>query len=216
MKTETSPIDVLKYIDRLDKDFLQSIVKPKYEGGNNNIDADLIIFVRRRDDRQTMYSFSEIGKIASTSDDRVIVGYMIYNDLYDYDSNYDVDYNHREYLLTVIFMHEIIHFLGFDSEILKKKGLIRQKSVESRIKKNVSYFYKFIVINQEVLNFAEKYFGETITEIEFNEKSNSEDLSESHWEGRLLLGDIMTLDLYYTEVVISEFTLKFLEQLGWY
>jgi hypothetical protein len=214
MKTETSPIDVLKYIDRLDKDFLQSIVKPKYEGGNNNIDADLIIFVRRRDDRQTMYSFSEIGKIASTSDDRVIVGYMIYNDIYDYDSNYDVDYNHREYLLTVIFMHEIIHFLGFDSEILNKKGLIRQKAVESRIKKNVSY--KFIVINQEVLNFAEKYFGETITEIEFNEKSNSEDLSESHWEGRLLLGDIMTLDLYYPEVVISEFTLKLLEQLGWY
>ena len=40
--------------------------------------------------------------------------------------------------------------------------------------------------------------------------------SISHWEQRILLGDYMGAAIYQEEMAISEFTLAFLEDSGWY
>ena len=68
------------------------------------------------------------------------------------------------------------------------------------------------VINKSIL-----YFNCTnITGIELANGRNSENLTNSHWDSRILLGEYMLSDIYYQEQIISEFTLALLEDLGWY
>ena len=42
------------------------------------------------------------------------------------------------------------------------------------------------------------------------------DGSKIHWSERLLLGEYMTPSFYFSEQIISEFTLDLLKDLGWY
>ena len=221
IKTEESSINILDYINELDENYFdEKEVMINIYQSQPNVNYDLIIFVRGPATLDnTMTSFAEIIKIKKDGYGRVIYGQLIYKYDYDYfrSSTTTMDNAHRQHLLTVLFIHEIIHFLGFDNEILLSKGfIVKRSALESRIKSG-STFEKYVVTNQEVLNYAKDYYGcSEVPYIEFSRENAKEDLPNSHWEGRLLLGDIMTLDLYYPEQIISEFTLILLEQLGWY
>ena len=64
---------------------------------------------------------------------------------------------------------------------------------------------------------AKKYFNcDSINGIELDDKNVDEPEDTIHWSGRILFGDYMTTDLYYSEQAISEITLASLEDLGWY
>ena len=221
IKTEESSINILDYINELDEGYFdeKETMINKYKS-QPIVNYDLVIFVRAPANLDnTLMSFAEIIKIKKDKYGRVIYGHLIYDYMYDYyrGPSITMDNDHRQNILSVLFIHEIIHFLGFDNEILSNNGLIEKRAtVNSRIKTGYT-FEKYVVIDLEVRKYAQDYYGcSNVPYIEFSNENEKEDVPNSHWEGRLLLGDIMTLDLYYPEQVISEFTLILLEQLGWY
>lgn len=215
IKKETSPINILNYINKLDNSFRTSLLISKYES-QPSVNYDLIIFVRAMGRMDDLVSFGNITKIDSDSDGRVLGGYIVYNYMYGFTNDPNIDYDQREKLITFLFLHEFIHFLGFDVDVLFQKKLVDiRRTFPSRIKTGFTTT-RYIITNEKLLNFAQKYYGSKIDHIELNRKNDNEDLPYSHWEGRLFLGDIMTLDIYYPEQVISEFTLILLELLGWY
>ena len=81
---------------------------------------------------------------------------------------------------------------------------------------------KLFFIGSEVINTAKNYFGcdslNTLTGIELDD-SNGKEVNDNHtihWSERLLMGDYMTTELYYSDQAISEITLSLLVDLGWY
>ena len=221
IKTKTNPINILKYLNKFSSNY-QTLLTKNYQS-QPDIDCDVLIFIRGVSSTANFDKLSKISKYEiDPSTRRVLVGCIEYNVRYklNSESTIAVNYTHREYLLTTLFIHEFIHFLGFDNEILSYYNLIRNQQLTKNRVKTGHYIEKYVVVNKNVINLAKEYYGcfeeEYIPYIEFAKQNEQEDLPNSHWEGRLLLGDIMTFDLYYPEQVISEFTLKLLEQLGWY
>ena len=215
IKTKTNIIkfDILDYADKLGSSSYKTKLEEKYKGGSK-FDADMIIFIGGKAPGVTMKQIAVLNKIQQDNDGRVRVGYIIYNYQYKKD-NENFNAAHREYLLNIVFMHLFIHFLGFDKDILKNKNLLAEKTIYNRIKTG-NFIKKYIVNDIRILEYARNYYDCNIDYIEFSRETDIEDLPNSHWEARFLLGDIMSSDFYYPEQVISDFTLKLLELLGWY
>ena len=202
----TKPSDISKHLD---------VNKNLYTDSS----ADLVIFVRDSAaglDGSTDYGLPEI-KVYLNNDqnNRPIIGVIGYywNDeienMASDDSRREVIYSH--------FLHQITHILGFNKTILEKKGLISQKSKKMRMNSNEpsKYFYK----GSNVIERAKKYYNcPSLTELEMDATNGKEprDGSKIHWSERLLLGEYMTPNFYYSEQIISEFTLDLLKDLGWY
>ena len=106
-----------------------------------------------------------------------------------------------------ILVHEFIHILGFTNFYLNYFNYIFTKENVYRIKK--SY-----VNSTKVVKIAKKYFN--CSTVDGVELESMNEFNSSHWESRILLGDIMTTMAYTEEQVISEFTLSLLEDLGYY
>ena len=114
-------------------------------------------------------------------------------------------------LLTNRFMHEIFHILGFEKSILSDKNLYT--TTNKRRVKTSNGRTKYIATGKIMMQKAMEYFN---CDINFPGLEFEEDEQFLHWDRRLLLGDIMTSDIYYPDQVISEFTLALLEDIGWY
>ena len=112
-------------------------------------------------------------------------------------------------LLINRFMHEIFHFLGFEKSILSAKRLY--SSTTKRRVKTSNGRTKYIATGATMMGKAREYFNCNFPGLEFEA-----DEQFLHWDSRLLLGDIMTSNIYYPDQVISEFTLALLEDIGWY
>ena len=185
---------------------------------NKKLDYDLYIFIRHSisDDKLDYYARPKIVKNDEV-DGRPIAGYIIINRNFLVEAIMDDLY--REELLNSILMHEFIHLLGFMEEngfanYKNKNDIFGTKEVE-RI--DGLKIQKTIVKSEKILKFARLYFNcSTIDGIEFENLENEERIKNSHWEGRILLGDIMTSKINFQEQVISEFTLLLLEESGWY
>ena len=184
----------------------------------NSFSCDLIILVRLRENGDYDEIEHAAPKILILEDDlRPVVGSVIFK----YDSIKESERkvltkNELVNLLTYIFLHEFTHVLGFFGPILSFKGLLKTKIVE-RVKGSPKN--KTIFIGQKAKKIASSYFNCPIEDedgIEMDNYSLNENLYNSHWEGRILLGDYMISEIYYPEQVISEVTLALLEDLGWY
>ena len=179
----------------------------------NEYETDLVIFIRAKTALENIDSncFS-IPKIYLQEDNngRPIVGGVTYN----YGYRIPDDKNLKIQTLKLIFLHEFTHILGFEQTILNNKNFIEEKVSERIEDKSI---IKKVINSKNVLSRAKKYFNcSSIEGIELDTKISLEGDKFIHWEGRLLLGEYMTSELYYPEQVISEFTLALLEDLGWY
>lgn len=183
-----------------------------------NSQADLVIFFRNSVpglDDETDFGLPEI-KVYLNNDEnnRPVVGIINYHwnsvlDKLDPDSQEEVIYSNL--------LHEFTHILGFNKTILFNKNLIYKKSPKMRMNSKVfeKYFYK----GKNVIERAKKYYNyPNLTELEMDDINGKEarDGSKIHWSERLLLGEYMTPNFYYSEQIISEFTLDLLKDLGWY
>jgi hypothetical protein len=186
----------------------------------NDNSADLIIFLREKKTGEVASIFNAtIYKYDEEDNKRPIVGGISINFEKHIDS-FKLDIPYRLQFLVIIFLHQITHILGFKKEILKEKYFLSNKHM-NRI--NSVLIDKLIVNNTKIVNMAKLYFNcQTIDGIELdttyrNSESNPNLCNEpTHWEARILLGDYMIRETYYSEQVISEFTLALLEELGWY
>ena len=138
---------------------------------------------------------------------RPIVGVIYLN------PNINLNIQNVDIYLKSILLHELTHILGFHYNLFQYYPGGLEKTIktekEKRTKKN-----KDFIITPKVVDFAKKYFN--CNEIDGVELENQHNLTSSHWEARILLGEYMTSSPYTPEQVISEFTLSLLEDSGWY
>ncbi|MCF0117185.1 MAG: hypothetical protein HUJ61_03940, partial [Bacilli bacterium] len=127
-------------------------------------------------------------------------------------NKYGIDDNKKEYF-KYLFLHEFTHLLGFIKNYLNR--II--KSVEYKVLNNLNIINRKMVKSDGVKNHTQVYFGCPDAQgVQLDERENFEDLEDSHWSGRFLLGEYMTSEPYFADQIISEFTLLLLEDLGFY
>ena len=171
---------------------------------NEEFDNDLVIFVGLSDDEST---FEDLD-IIQYDDNRPTIGLIIYHYRIGIHIN---DEKQKNQLLNILFLHETTHILGFEKTILKSKGLFQTLDIE-----RVKTYKKNVIRSNKIKELVKKHFN--CSEIDYIELDGSFDEEKKfvHWEGRILLGDYMTSEIYYQEQVISEFTIAVLESLEWY
>ena len=180
-------------------------VKDELKEGNG-VKADLIIFGKFITGD---YEISFEQKYIDIYTKRPIVGIIYFHS--------DIEFYSVNYLKTMI-LHQITHILGFYKEsfpnFIISNGDISKviTTVSNDIRSNVTRTY---INTPKVLEYAKKYYncGENIIGIDLEDQDNR---TNSHWEARVLLGEYMNSEPYFSEQVISEFTLALLEDSGWY
>ena len=213
------------------KDYLMKLIKIKKQedtiiiygteapGLNNEIynkdyDKDLVIIFSGSNSFENNFIFSKTSILKKNSEGRPIFGYIEYNFKFKYVLDID-NHEYKKRILIINFLHQFTHILGFEEEIFKNKSLLGEKDIFRIDRKNMT---KLIFKGENVLKRAKEYYNcSTIEGLELNdEQSVLESNKFLHWEGRILLGEYMTNDIYFPEQVISEFTLDLLKDLEWY
>ena len=113
--------------------------------------------------------------------------------------------NLEEYFKYLL-LHHFIHLLGFQNYVINN---FFSSYLYQETKRGVKRTY---IKSSKVVNVAKKYFN--CSEIKGVELEDQD--STIHWESKILLGEIMTVSPFEPEQVISEFTLAFLEDTGYY
>ena len=134
--------------------------------------------------------------------------------LYISNSFYNKEGNIQKFYLKSILLHQFFHILGFhyDSFQYFPGGL------ENTIKKQADSrgINRTYIITPKVMELAKKYYNcDYIIGLELEDQDENENPG-SHWESRILLGEIMNSEQYNPEIVLSEFTLALLEDSSWY
>ena len=115
-----------------------------------------------------------------------------------------------EEYLTSILVHELTHVLGFGEYFF---GNFHFNSTKIDEKYGIKKSY---LRSPKLINVAKKYFNcNDIYGIEL-ENDGGEGTIGSHWKSRILLGEYMCGTTRSEELVISEFTLAYLEDTGFY
>ena len=127
--------------------------------------------------------------------------------------NKNINYSlkNSEYYFQAILVHEFTHILGFSKYFFEKfhKDYYILKTDKNGIQR--SY-----LSTPKLMEVAKKYFNcPTMEGVELENQGGS-GTADSHWEARILLGEYMNGYSYTEEQVISEFTLAYLEDTGYY
>ena len=177
------------------------------------VNSDLVILLKYIESGQENWLLdNEIASISSKFildeiTKRPIVGVIYLN------TNINLSIQNVDIYLKSILLHEITHILGFHYDLFQyfPGGLEKTIKTEKEERTNKN---KAFIITPKVVDFAKKYFN--CDEINGVELESQDNLTSSHWEARILLGEYMTSSPYTPEQVISEFTLSLLEDSGWY
>jgi len=115
-------------------------------------------------------------------------------------------------------LHEIYHIMGFSRQLYqffvdpatnKRKALSDTYIVKNNAK------FPYLIKSPHVLEYAKKYFNCPNLEGVPVENAGGEGSAGSHWEKVVLGNEIMVAD-QVANPVLSHFTLKLLEDSGWY
>ena len=217
VKRLTQPLDLNDY------SFPSEFHTCTSSGYNNNlrlrVDADLAIIIRWNKQGVEYMDFPRANIIGHLDNDvkkRPLVGTIVFN--FNLNNLDDLD-EEKVQAVSTIFLHEFTHILGFNKTVFQNNinNLIQLESVQNRV--NPGNVEKLFFKGQKALNMAKKYFDyRELQGLELDDSNSKEtqDGNSIHWSGRILLGDYMISELYYTEQTISEITLASLEDLGWY
>ena len=121
--------------------------------------------------------------------------------------NPEIDFSKKgiEQYLTSVLVHELTHVLGFGESYFSFFNF-------NSVKKNNRVYLN----SPKVMEVAKKYFNcDDLDGVEL-ENEGGEGTTGSHWEARILLGEYMCGATRSEELVISEFTLAYLEDTGYY
>ena len=172
-----------------------------YSGINQSLyENDLLIFPMIEPDLDEDTNAAAWTCMALTNE-KPLAGVVEINPDLSFDKKDSINY--MKYLL----LHELSHVLGFSSSFFEEKKMIKTERVNG---------VKKILLNSEkVLEKARIHFNcENIKGIPL-ENQGGDGSAGSHWEARYMLGDYM-ISTDYPEMVISDITLAFFEDTGFY
>ena len=174
--------------------------------GMNDLGIDLFIFVRFGNNEEMGENIlaSAGANYLDNTNGQPLVGTV--------NINRDVDYSKLNSLryLEGILVHEFTHILGFSNSFFGKYFSNYYKAKDND---GVERYY---INSKNVLSVAKKYFNcNSIKGVKLEEYGGT-GTAGSHWDARILLGEYMCGEIYPEEQVISEFTLAFLEDIGYY
>jgi len=113
----------------------------------------------------------------------------------------------NEYYLPLIFIHELLHVMGFSDFFFSQKGLSKEITLGNK--------RMMAITSPKVLAYAKEYFGcDSIQGVPL-ENGGGGGSRNSHWEKTLFPSEVMNPQVAYP-ATISEFTIKLLEDMGWY
>ena len=164
------------------------------------IEADLIIFPFFNTlNPSSYYALSDYCVIESKSS-RPIGGTIQIN------TNINTSKTNSVLFFTQVFMHEMAHIFGFLYNNFEPFLITRTINGKSRT----------LLASPKVIQTAKRHFNcQTLEGVELEDDGN--DYSKfQHWESRIMNGDLMVSLVDRVDVTISEITLAFLEDLGWY
>ena len=178
--------------------------KKKFSTCDFDNKIDLLIFTRFFNETEMNADNSSLMNAlvlySRASNSQPIVGGILF------DKNTDYSLKNSDRLLDYIFIHTMTHILGFTNICL---NYFNYSYIAYDIYGNLRRY----INSTKVIKVAKKYFNcDTIKGIELEDYSGS---SGVHWESRILLGEYMN-SIYLEEQIISEFTLSFLDDLGYY
>ena len=181
------------------------------KGLNQNYPADLFVSIKFLEDVSDI-GFAKPSIVQTLNNNRPIIGTIIYNRKFVEDLN--LDDKEKIQVISIIFLHEFTHILGFSKDILQKKYLLY--SIPNRKNRmNANTQNKLYVNGTKVKEIAKKYFNcPDLVGVELEDEVNRKE-NMTHWNQRILLGDYMTSEFYFSEQAISEITLALLEDLGY-
>ena len=189
-------LDFSKY--NLDKDVVNGTLK------DGNKQYDLIIITNVNLQAKNEMNSTSILRDPTTK--RTVLATIDFENKGNPPNNY---FHYFEYLL----LHHIIHILGFSYESFEYFDGGKDKIYTTDI--DIYGLTRNYIISQNVIEFAKIYYGcDSITKLPL--ENQNEDKNETHWEAQKFLGEIMSSYTYTADLVLSEFTLKLLEDSGWY
>lgn len=180
-------------------------LKEEYKTG---INADIVIFpiVRSQEDLGEGVIASARACYVQNGVNRTIAGTVYLGAEYD-----STKINADKYFQTILF-HELTHVLGFSNSLFHYFSPSSQPITKRTTVNGVT---RTIVTSPKVVKVAREYYGcDTLEGVELESQGGSGSVG-SHWEGRIMMGDIMTSTDNH-EYSISEITLALLEDSGWY
>ena len=166
---------------------------------------DLFVFVRFGDNTQmgenTLASASV--KYADSDNKQPLFGVILINK--------DIVYSKEDSkeFFAGIMIHEFTHILGFSNYYFSNFNFILTKPDIFEIEREY-------INSPKVVEIAKSYFNcDSLDGVQL-EKSEGAGTLSPHWSARFLLGEYMNKYVYTAEQVISEFTLAYLEDTGFY
>jgi len=176
------------------------------------VESDLIIFplFTKFEDSETEAAAAPC--VINKANGRAVAGIISFKE------NFDFSKTNAFYNRMIMILHEFIHILAFNpifyesfinsnGEKLQYQDVITSKTINGKI------VYK--IKTPKVVETARKYFNcDTLDGVELEDQGGS-GTAGSHWETRIMYGDIM-MSALNTEMVFSEITLALLEDSGWY
>ena len=143
-------------------------------------DYDLIILTKRIAMTE-LDKFAKPNIIRNDADGRPILGTILFNIIYSLNEDNDI----KTEIYTSIFLHEIIHILGFMENQFQYFPNNRNIFIERTIQRPTNIIRKQIIYkSQRILELARGYFGNNINieGLELGNTTDSEELGNSHWE----------------------------------
>ena len=121
--------------------------------------------------------------------------------------NIDSTRRNADLFLTQLFMHELGHIFIFDTTLYKKEYLIKRTILGRE---------RLLISSPKVVAAGRRHYNcPSLEGIELED--NGGELSvHSHWESRIMDGDIMVSLVDRVDFTISEITLALFEDSGWY
>lgn len=176
------------------------------------INADLVIFPFIDNSPSGSTQAYASGCVLAASNNRPVAGII------GFTKNLDTEVgNWMEYFVSLA-VHEIGHVLLFNPSIfdlfIDKDW--NQIPIDKVIKKEViNGLERQLLITPKVVEAAKRHFNcSELIGVEL-ENQGGTGTAGSHWEARVMLSDLM-IGVAYDEAVLSEITLAFYEDSGWY
>ena len=199
-----SKILKVKRLDfKLTKNMFASCLLKQYHPDldeNKGIEADLIIFpFFIAINPSSYFALSDYCAIEGSTL-RPIGGIIQIN------TNINTSKRHSDLFFTHLFMHELSHIFGFSYDNFEP--FIITKTINGRTRN--------LLASLKVIEAAKRHFNcQNLEGVEL-EDDGFEYSKFQHWESRIMNGDLMVSLVDRIDVTISEITLAFFEDLGYY